>query len=81
MAYFGYDAPATGTYAEQLALWQACLAAISVVGQEYTIRDRTYTHADLKDVRETIDWLEEKVSAETTGQRSAVNYAVRGRAI
>jgi hypothetical protein len=76
MAYFGQATPETGTDAEMLALWKACLASISVVGQSYKIRERMFTHADLAEVRATVDWLEAKVAA-VDGRGAAVNYAKR----
>lgn len=65
----------TGTNAELLELYRACLARISV-NQSYTIGNRTFTMADLPEVRKTIDWLEPKVNVEAS-RGPAVNYAKR----
>lgn len=70
----------TGTDSELLDLYRACLAKIAVSGQEYQIGDRTFTAADIAEVRTTISWLESRISAADVGG-FAVNYATRGRAL
>lgn len=43
-----------------LAEWQAALSACTA-NQSYTIGDRTLTRANLKDIRDTVDWWDKKV--------------------
>lgn len=52
----------TFTDAELLKLWRNCLAAIAT-GQSYSIGGRTLTRADLKEAREMVDWLENRINA------------------
>lgn len=78
---FNLDNPiGTGTDAELLVLFRACLARISVAGQSYQLNGRIYTAANLTEVKNMIDWLESKISTASTGG-FAVNYATRGRAL
>lgn len=60
---------ATPSYSTLLAAYKECLLAIAQKGQSYEIGPRKYTRADLKEVREQIQWLEHQVAAEadTTG--------------
>lgn len=74
---FGYTVE-TGTDAELLVLYRACLAALSV-NQSYAIRGRSFTKADLSEVRDTITWLEKRVSAASGG--IAYNVAAFKRAV
>lgn len=69
---FGYTVQ-TGTDAELLLLYRAALAAISQ-GQSYQFGDKQLTRADLKEVREMITWLEDRVAAATL-QGPAENVA------
>lgn len=74
---FDIDNPVgTGTDAELLEFTRAAIATITLHGQSYTIRGRTYTRADLKELREQLTWLESRISA-TSGP--AINYARRQR--
>jgi hypothetical protein len=43
-----------------LAKYNTCLEAIAL-GQSYEINGRQLTRANLREVRETIDWLEKKI--------------------
>lgn len=52
---------AAPTYSELLDDFLTCLQAIGQDGQHTALSGRVYTKADLKEVRETIDWLETKV--------------------
>lgn len=65
MAATKYVAGFTYTNAELLALYRECAARISVSGQEYELNGRRYTAADAQEVRQTIDWLQTKVDAES----------------
>lgn len=68
----------TGTDAELLVLFRACLARISVAGQSYQMKGgRMYTAANITEVRKTIEWLEAKVN--TAAGTSQTNYARRMR--
>jgi hypothetical protein len=51
-----------------LTSYNACLLAISL-GQSYEINGRQMTRANLREVRDTIDWLEKKidVASDTSG--------------
>lgn len=55
---------------EQLAGWQKALTVLQS-GQQYTVggirNGRTLTRADLPEVRNTIDWLESKLSKANHG--------------
>ena len=68
----------TYTDAELLALLREGVALIAATGQSYQIAGRTYTAANLPSMRDTIDWLEGRISAESNG--IVTNYArlVRG---
>jgi hypothetical protein len=72
-----YAAANDYTDAELLALYRECLARISVSGQSYQMTlgggTRNFTAADLKQVREMVTWLEDKISRVSAG--STVNYA------
>lgn len=46
-------------------------------GQSYTINGRTLTRQNLKEIRETIDWLEERIGSgpgDTSGGFVLVNF-------
>lgn len=49
--------------AEQIALWNEALKKVSA-GQEYTIGSRRLRKADLKEIRETLDWLNKQNTVE-----------------
>jgi hypothetical protein len=68
----------TYTDAELLALLREGVALIAATGQSYQISGRMYTAANLPSMRDTIDWLEGRISAESSG--IVTNYArlVRG---
>ena len=66
----------TYTDEEMLAEFRAGLMAIPSTGKGYQIAGRTYTAADLSEMRETITWLENKISAASSGPM-ATNYARR----
>lgn len=57
------------SYAQLLEVYKEALYAIAVAGQSYSIGPRTFTRANLKDVRDMIEWLEFQVSrdADATG--------------
>lgn len=53
------------TYTQLLEVYKEALYAIAVAGQSYQIGPRTFTRADLKDIRETIEWLEHQVARDS----------------
>lgn len=55
----------TPSYSTLLSKYKEALQAIAVGGQSYQIGPRTLTRANLKEVRETIQWLEGMVSSES----------------
>ena len=57
----------TYTHEELLALYNEALAQLTVSGQSYSFGGRTFTSADLGEIRDTIDWLESKVSSAQEG--------------
>ncbi len=59
--------------AELLALFREGVALIAATGQSYQISGRTYNAASLPAMRDMIDWLEGRISAETEGL--VTNYA------
>lgn len=52
------------TNQQLLDAYKAALMAVSA-NQSYTIDGKTLTRANLKDIRETIDWLEGKVYSDS----------------
>jgi hypothetical protein len=64
--------------ADLLALFREGVALIAATGQSYQISGRTYNAASLPAMRDMIDWLEGRISAEANG--IVTNYArlVRG---
>ena len=60
--------------AELLALFREGVALIAATGQSYQISGRTYTAANLPAMRDTIDWLEGRISSESNG--IVTNYAM-----
>lgn len=59
--------------AELLALFREGVALIAATGQSYQISGRMYTAANLPAMRDTIDWLEGRISSESNG--IVTNYA------
>ena len=53
--------------AELLALFREGVALIAATGQSYQIAGRTYNAASLPAMRDMIDWLEGRISAESNG--------------
>ena len=66
------------TDAELLLLYRQCLAKIAI-GQNYQLNGRMMTYADLKEVREMIEWLEERVvvAEDNNGGLGLVQYGDR----
>ena len=62
-----YEASNTYTDAALLALYREALARIAVSGQSYTIKGRTFSMANLKEIREQIAWLESRVATASEG--------------
>jgi hypothetical protein len=56
------------------------MARILAHGVAYDNRGKSLTQADLPDIQKTIEWLENRIAAATTGG-FAVNYATRGRVL
>lgn len=83
-----YAADFSYTDQELLDLFRECFAAIAVRGQSYQMNigggTRMFTEANIKEVRETIDWLEDKVAAEEStaaGDGGATNLVAFRRAV
>ncbi len=53
--------------AELLALLREGVALIAATGQSYEIAGRKYNAASLPSMRDTIDWLETRISAASSG--------------
>lgn len=68
----------TYTDAELLALFREGVALIAATGQSYQIAGRTYTASSLPAMRDTIDWLESRISATDYGISSNLARLVRG---
>lgn len=62
-----YEAAATYTPAEMVALWTECSARISVSGQSYRIGNREFTAADLQYVNQQIVFWEARAEAADSG--------------
>jgi len=63
----------TYTDSELLALFREGVALIAATGQSYQIAGRMYNAASLPAMRETIDWLEGRITSESSGL--VTNYA------
>lgn len=61
---FPWTAPGTGTDQELLDLARAAIAQILATGQSYAIAGRQLTRADLPELRETVQWLETRLTAQ-----------------
>ena len=77
MAFNLTNAVGTGTDAELLELTRAAIARITVMGERRMLHGRDVTEATLKELRETVEWLEGRVNA---ADGPAVNYMRRQRA-
>ena len=66
------------TDAELLALLREGVALIAATGQSYMISGRTYTAANLPAMRDTIDWLESRISSSESGVATNLVRLVRG---
>jgi hypothetical protein len=64
--------------AELLALFREGVALIAATGQSYQISGRTYNAASLPAMRDMIDWLEGRISAEANGIVTNYVRLVRG---
>lgn len=66
------------TDAELLLLYRQCLAKIAI-GQTYQLNGRMMTYADLKEVREMIEWIEARVeaAADDTGGLGLAGFGER----
>lgn len=67
----------TYTDAELLALLREGVAQIAATGKSYSIGSRTYTAANLNDMRETIDWLESRIASASSGLATNLVRLVR----
>jgi hypothetical protein len=66
------------TNAQLLAHVRKAIAAVTLGGQAYTMPGgRSVTHANLKELRETADWLTAAVESETAGESGGGNVIVR----
>lgn len=62
---------------ELLKLYRQCLAKIAI-GQSYQMNGRMMTYADLKEVREMIEWLEQRTeSADENGGLGLIGFGDR----
>ena len=64
--------------AELVALFREGVALIAATGQSYQISGRTYNAASLPAMRDMIDWLEGRISAEANGIVTNYVRLVRG---
>lgn len=81
MAFLITNPHGTGTDAELLEIARGMLAQVMLYGHAYDIEGKRVDRSSLKDLRETITWLEARVAAENTIAGNAVNYAQRARAL
>lgn len=79
MAFNVANPVGTGTDQELLDFTRAAIAQITLHGQAYTIDGRELTRADLKSLREQLDYFEKRVSADNPNA-SRKNIARLGRA-
>jgi hypothetical protein len=63
---------------ELLTLFREGVALIAATGQSYQISGRTYNAASLPAMRDMIDWLEGRISAEANGIVTNYVRLVRG---
>jgi hypothetical protein len=61
-----YTPRATYTDAELLALFREAYARIATSGESYTIGSRSYSSANLTEIRDQIQWLEQRVAGALT---------------
>lgn len=57
----------SATIAQLLAVYVQCAIDIATAGQSYTINSRTYTAADMREVKETIRQLTEAQAYQSGG--------------
>ncbi len=62
----------TYTNSQLLAHARKCLAAIMTGGQAVSLTGQILTRANLKDLRDTIDWLEDKVADADTASAGGI---------
>jgi hypothetical protein len=67
----------TGTDQEILDFTRAAIVRITTMGFMRTAQGRVLTEANLKDLREQVEWLEQRIAAASGG--SSHNYARRRR--
>ena len=58
---------AFSSYTAELTSWQDALSALQQGVKSYRIGSRDLTYRDIKEIRDTIDWLEAKVNAASGG--------------
>lgn len=71
----------SGTDAELLVLVRAAIVSVTMHGQEYVIRGRTFRRADLAELRALEASLQSRVSASSASSGSRDNFATRQRAV
>lgn len=62
----------------QLAVWLQCLQNIATGGQSTTQGGRTFTEANLREVREMVDYWETKVTRLAASGGSKARIRIRG---
>ncbi len=61
---------------QQLDQWLAALTDIATNGQSVTIGNRTFTAANLREIREQVEWWERKLNSITSGGGIRVRGAI-----
>lgn len=69
----------TGTDAELLEFTRAAIARITALGSMRTDDGRMLTEANLKDLREQVTWLEQRIAAAESTPGRKTNYVGRRR--
>ena len=65
----------TYTDSELLDLYREAYAKLSVLGQETQLLGKRVTRADLSQIKDQIEWLEQRVDAANTSRGPNRNYA------
>ncbi len=71
----------TFTDAQLLAFYRKALVSIAEGGQAVGMTGNQLTRANLKDVRETIEWLEQRVADASSGSSGGIGLAGFGERV
>lgn len=81
MAFNVNNPVGSGTPAEMLVLIEAAIVTVATMGQNYMIGGRTFTRADLGELRQIRRDLKLEIASTSASAGSRDNFAVRRRAL